>query len=182
MSYTPRLKEMYSDKIIPQMMKEYKFENKMAVPKIEKIVINMGLGEGSREGKIIDDALEELALIAGQRPVVTLSKKSIANFKLRQGMKVGIKVTLRGEKMWEFLDRLVSFALPRVRDFRGVSRKGFDGRGNYNLGIQDELIFPEIDYSKVTTPKGMNITLVTTTNDDAQAFSLFKQLGMPFTQ
>ncbi|HPR64739.1 MAG TPA: 50S ribosomal protein L5 [Thermoanaerobaculia bacterium] len=182
MSYLPRLKETYKDTILPALQEEFKIANIMAVPKIEKVVINMGLGEGTRDGKIIDEAFEELAMIAGQRPKITQAKKSIANFKLRQGMKVGIKVTLRGSKMWDFLDRLLNIALPRVRDFRGVSRKSFDGRGNYNLGIRDELIFPEIDYSKITQTKGMNITIVTSAEDDEKAFALLKQLGMPFAK
>ena len=180
MSYSPRLKEHYSDKIVPALREEFKIENVMAVPQVTKVVINMELGEGTREAKIIDDAIEELTLIAGQRPVVTRAKKSIANFKLREGMRVGIKVTLRGARMWDFLDRLINMALPRVRDFRGISRKSFDGRGNYNLGIRDELIFPEVDYSKISKPKGMNVTIVTTAEDDERAFALLKHLGMPF--
>lgn len=182
MSTGIRLKDHYKDKIVPELKKEFNIPNIMAVPTVQKIVINMGLGEGSREGKIIDDAIEELNLIAGQRPVTTYAKKSVANFKLRQGMRVGVKVTLRGARMWEFLDRLLNISLPRVRDFRGVKRTGFDGRGNYNLAVVDHLIFPEIDYSKVSKQKGMNITIVTSSDNDEKAFSLLKQLGMPFAR
>jgi large subunit ribosomal protein L5 len=152
----------------------------MAVPKIEKISLNMGVGEAIQNIKILDDAVEELASLAGQHPVITRAQKSIAAFKLRQGMPIGARVTLRGARMWEFLDRLISVALPRVRDFRGISTKSFDGRGNYTLGVRDQLIFPEIDYNKVEKTKGMNITIVTTAGNDERALFLLRELGMPF--
>jgi large subunit ribosomal protein L5 len=177
-----RLKERYQKEIAPALAKEFGIENPMAVPKLEKIVINMGLGEAIGNSKIIDTATDELASIAGQKPVVTRAKKSIASFKLRQGMSIGSMVTLRGDRMYEFLDRLVSVALPRVRDFRGVSPKSFDGRGNYTLGIRDQLIFPEIDFNKVDKTRGMNISIVTTAKTDDQARALLRALGMPFRQ
>jgi large subunit ribosomal protein L5 len=152
----------------------------MAVPKIEKISLNMGVGEAIQNIKILDDAAEELASLAGQRPTITRAQKSIAAFKLRQGMPIGARVTLRGTRMWEFLDRLITVALPRVRDFRGISTKSFDGRGNYTLGVRDQLIFPEIDYNKVEKAKGMNITIVTTAGNDERALFLLRELGMPF--
>lgn len=163
-------------------MKHFSYTNLMAVPKLEKIVINMGLGEAIANAKIIDVAAAELASIAGQRPVVTRAKKSIANFKLRQNMAIGAAVTLRGERMFEFLDRLTSVVLPRVRDFRGVPTRSFDGRGNYTLGLRDQLIFPEIPYEKVDKIRGMNVTIVTTARTDDEARELLKQLGMPFRQ
>jgi large subunit ribosomal protein L5 len=177
-----RLRVRYSKEIVPALMKHFKYTNVMAVPKLEKIVINMGLGEAIANAKIIDVAADELGKIAGQRPVVTKAKKSIANFKLRQNMPIGAAVTLRGEKMFEFLDRLVSVVLPRVRDFRGVSMKSFDGRGNYTLGLRDQLIFPEISYEKVDKIRGMNVTIVTTARNDDEARELLKQMGMPFRQ
>jgi len=177
-----RMKVHYSKDVVPALMKHFSYTNVMAVPKLEKIVINMGLGEAIANAKIIDVAADELGKISGQRPVVTRAKKSIANFKLRQNMAIGAAVTLRGEKMFEFLDRLVSVVLPRVRDFRGVSTKSFDGRGNYTLGLRDQLIFPEIPYEKVDKIRGMNVTIVTTARSDDEARELLKQMGMPFRQ
>jgi large subunit ribosomal protein L5 len=177
-----RLKERYTKEIAPALAKEFDIKNPMAVPRLEKIVLNMGLGEAVANSKIIDTATEELTSIAGQKPVTTKSKKAIAAFKLRQGMPIGSMVTLRGDRMYEFLDRLVSVALPRVRDFRGVSPKAFDGRGNYTLGVREQLIFPEIDFNKVDKTRGMNISIVTTARDDEQARALLKALGMPFRQ
>ena len=177
-----RLHVRYSKDIVPALMKHFSYKNIMAVPKLEKIVINMGLGEAIANAKILDVAVDELGRIAGQRPVITRAKKSIANFKLRQNMPIGAAVTLRGERMFEFLDRLVSIVLPRVRDFRGVSMKSFDGRGNYTLGLRDQLIFPEIPYEKVDKIRGMNVTVVTTAPTDDEARELLKQLGMPFRQ
>jgi len=163
-------------------MKEFSLTNPMAAPKLEKIVINMGVGEATQNAKVIDPAASEIQQIAGQKPVVTKAKKSIAAFKVREGMPIGVMVTLRGDRMYEFLDRLVNIALPRVRDFRGVPTKSFDGRGNYTLGVRDQLIFPEIDYAKVEKMKGMNITFVTTAGNDDQARALLKHMGMPFRQ
>ncbi|HEY8562610.1 MAG TPA: 50S ribosomal protein L5 [Pyrinomonadaceae bacterium] len=177
-----RLRDKYRNEIAPAIAKEFGIENPMAVPKIEKIVVNMGVGEAIGNAKILDAAVEELRSITGQKPVVTKAKKSIAAFKLRQGMNIGSMVTLRGERMYEFLDRLISVALPRVRDFRGISGKAFDGRGNYTLGIREQLIFPEIDFNKVDKTRGMNISIVTTAQNDEQARSLLKALGMPFRQ
>src|SRR5438477_6200678 len=178
----PRLRVRYSKEVVPALMKHFNYKNVMAVPKLEKIVINMGLGEAIANAKILDVAVDELGRIAGQRPVITRAKKSIANFKLRQNMPIGAAVTLRGERMFEFLDRLVSIVLPRVRDFRGVSTKSFDGRGNYTLGLRDQLIFPEIPYEKVDKIRGMNVTVVTTARTDDEARELLKHLGMPFRQ
>jgi large subunit ribosomal protein L5 len=177
-----RLKAKYHDEIKGSLLKELGLENVMAVPKLEKIVINMGIGEATQNGKMMDPLVADLGAIAGQKPVVTKAKKSIAAFKLREGMPIGAMVTLRGDGMYEFLDRLISVALPRVRDFRGVSSKSFDGRGNYTLGLRDQLIFPEIDYSKVDKTKGMNVTFVTTAKDDNGARALLKGFGMPFRQ
>jgi large subunit ribosomal protein L5 len=177
-----RLHVRYRQEIIPALMKHFKYTNVMAVPKLEKIVVNMGLGEAIANAKIMDVASDELGRITGQRPVVTKAKKSIANFKLRQNMSIGAAVTLRGERMFEFFDRLTSVVLPRVRDFRGVSTRSFDGRGNYTLGLRDQLIFPEIDYAKVDKIRGMNVTIVTTARTDDEARELLKQLGMPFRQ
>jgi len=177
-----RLKETYTKTIVPALMKEFGYKNIMAVPKVEKISLNMGLGEASGNAKLIDPAVQEMALIAGQKPIITKAKKSIAAFKLREGMAIGCAVTLRGDQMYEFLDRLVNVSLPRVRDFRGVSSKSFDGRGNYTLGIKDQLIFPEIDYNKVEKSKGMNICITTTAKTDAEGLALLKQLGMPFNK
>ena len=177
---TPRLKERYRKEILPALVKEFKYENLMAVPRLRKIVVNMGLGEAIQNAKLLDAASRELAQITGQRPVITRARKSIANFKLRKNMPIGAMVTLRGDRMYEFFDRLVNIVLPRVRDFRGVSSKSFDGRGNYTIGLHDQLIFPEIDYAKVDKLKGMNVTIVTTAGSDDQARALLKQLGMPF--
>jgi large subunit ribosomal protein L5 len=178
----PRLRVRYAKDIIPALMKHFSYQNVMAVPKLEKIVINMGLGEAIANAKILDVAVDELGRISGQRPVITRAKKSIANFKLRQNMPIGAAVTLRGDRMFEFLDRLTSVVLPRVRDFRGVSTKSFDGRGNYTLGLRDQLIFPEISYEKVDKIRGMNVTIVTTARTDDEARELLRQFGMPFRQ
>jgi large subunit ribosomal protein L5 len=177
-----RLRDKYKNEIAPALAKEFEIKNPMAIPRIEKVVVNMGLGEASANSKILDVATDELRSITGQKPVITKAKKSIAAFKLRQGMNIGAMVTLRGERMYEFLDRLISVALPRVRDFRGVSAKAFDGRGNYTLGVREQLIFPEIDFNKVDKTRGMNISIVTTARSDDQARSLLKALGMPFRQ
>ena len=177
-----RLRVRYTKELVPALMKYFNYTNVMAVPKLEKIVVNMGLGEAVSNAKIVDVAADELGRITGQRPVVTKAKKSIANFKLRQHMPIGVAVTLRGERMYEFLDRLTSVVLPRVRDFRGVSTKSFDGRGNYTMGLRDQLIFPEIPYEKVDKIRGMNVTIVTTARTDDEARELLKQLGMPFRQ
>ncbi|HVS83440.1 MAG TPA: 50S ribosomal protein L5 [Pyrinomonadaceae bacterium] len=177
-----RLKERYQKEIAPAVAKEFGIENPMAIPRLDKIIINMGMGEAIANAKVLDTAVEELKAIVGQKPVITKAKKSIASFKLRQGMPIGVVVTLRGERMYEFFDRLVSVALPRVRDFRGVSPKAFDGRGNYTIGIKEQLIFPEIDFNKVDKQRGMNISIVTTARDDEQARALLKGLGMPFRQ
>jgi large subunit ribosomal protein L5 len=175
-----RLKEKYLKEVTPALMSKFNYKSVMQVPKIEKIVINMGVGDAVQNAKALDNAVEELTLIAGQKPVVTRAKKSIAGFRLREGMPIGAKVTLRGERMYEFLDKLISVSLPRVRDFRGVSKKSFDGRGNYTLGIKEQLIFPEIDYDKVNKVRGMDIVIVTTAKTDEEAFELLAQLGMPF--
>jgi len=177
-----RLKDKYAKEIKPALLKELGLKNTMAVPRLEKIVLNMGLGEATQNVKVMDPLMTDLGLITGQKPVVTRAKKSIAAFKVREGMPIGAMVTLRGDKMYEFLDRLISTALPRVRDFKGVSTKSFDGRGNYTLGIRDQLIFPEIDYSRVEKLKGMNVTIVTTAKDDQQARTLLQHFGMPFRQ
>ena len=177
-----RLKEKYKNEIAPALAKEFDIKNPMAIPKVDKIIVNMGVGEAIANAKVLDTAAEELRSITGQKPVVTKAKKSIAAFKLRQGMSIGTMVTLRGERMYEFLDRLISVALPRVRDFRGISAKAFDGRGNYTLGVREQLIFPEIDFNKVDKTRGMNISIVTTARNDEQARSLLKALGMPFRQ
>lgn len=175
-----RLKEVYTKEIIPQLMKDFGYKNVMQVPKLEKIVINMGLGEAIQNVKILDSAAIEIATITGQKAVITKAKKSIASFKLRQGMPIGCMVTLRKDRMYEFIDRLMNISLPRVRDFKGVSAKGFDGRGNYSLGIKEQLIFPEIDYDKVDKVKGLNISIVTTAKTDEEGRALLKILGMPF--
>jgi large subunit ribosomal protein L5 len=177
-----RLKEKYEKEVVPKLIAEFGIKNPMAVPKIVKVVCNIGIGEAARQPKLMEQALEELAMITGQKPVVRKAKKSIAQFKLRVGMQVGCMVTLRRERMYEFLDRLLNIALPRVRDFRGLSPKGFDGRGNYTLGIKDHLIFPEVDYTKVERPKGMNVTVVTTAATDDQARFLLAELGFPFAK
>ena len=177
---TPRLKERFHKEIAPALMKEFDLKNPMAVPHLHKIVINMGMGDATQNAKLMDPAVNELGQITGQKPVVTRAKKSIAAFKLRENMPIGVMVTLRGDRMYEFYDRLVSVVLARVRDFRGVSTKSFDGRGNFTLGLHDQLIFPEIDYSKVDKPKGMNVTIVTTARTDDQGRALLKHMGMPF--
>lgn len=175
-----RLKELYNKEIVPRLMTEMKYTSVMQVPKIEKVVINMGLGEAIQNVKILDSAVVELAQIAGQKAVITKAKKSIASFKLRQGMPIGCMVTLRKDRMYEFLDRLMNISLPRVRDFKGVSPKAFDGKGNYSLGIKEQLIFPEIDYDKIDKIKGLNVTIVTTAKTDEEGRALLKYLGMPF--
>ena len=175
-----RLKDRYQKEVAPQIAKDFGIRNPMAIPKVEKIVVNMGMGEAIANAKILDTAADALRAMTGQKPVITKAKKSIASFKLRQGMPIGVVVTLRGDRMYEFLDRLVSVALPRVRDFRGVSPKAFDGRGNYTIGIREQLIFPEIDFNKVDKLRGMNISIVTTARNDEQARALLKGLGMPF--
>jgi large subunit ribosomal protein L5 len=175
-----RLKDRYLKDVVPALRKEFGYKNPMAVPKIEKVVVNMGLGEATQNAKIVDTGADEVARVTGQKAVTTRAKKSIAQFKVRQGMPVGTMVTLRGERMYEFLDRLIAIALPRVRDFKGVSPRGFDGRGNYTLGLRDQLMFPEIDYMKVDKARGMNISVVTTARTDEEARKLLQLLGMPF--
>lgn len=177
-----RLKTHYLSTVVPSLTKEFGYTNLMAVPKIQKISLNIGMGEASQNTKLIDGAMNELTAIAGQRPVITKARKSIAAFKLREGMAIGCAVTLRGDRMYEFLDRLVNVSLPRVRDFRGVPSKSFDGRGNYTLGMKDQLIFPEIDYNKVEKAKGLNICITTTAKTDAEGMALLAQMGMPFTK
>jgi large subunit ribosomal protein L5 len=179
---TARLKDKFDKEIAPALAKELGVKNPMAVPRLHKVVVNMGVGEATQNTKMLDPLVRDLGEITGQKPVVTKAKKSIAAFKVREGMAIGAMVTLRGPRMYEFLDRLINIALPRVRDFRGVSTKSFDGRGNYTLGLRDQLIFPEIDYAKVDKLKGMNVTIVTTARDDNQARALLKHLGMPFRQ
>lgn len=177
-----RLKERYTSEVAPALRKEFGYANVMAIPKITKVVINLGLGEATSNAKIVDVAADELGRIAGQKPVITRAKKSIAQFRVRQGMPIGTMVTLRGDRMFDFLDRLISMSLPRVRDFRGIPTKGFDGRGNYTLGLKDQLLFPEIDYMRVDKPRGMNITVVTTAKTDEEARRLLQLLGFPFRQ
>ena len=177
-----RLKDKYQKDVVPALKKEFGYKNIMAVPRVEKVVVNMGLGEATSNAKIVDTGADELSRITGQKPVVRRAKKSIAAFKVRKGMPIGTMVTLRGDRMWEFLDRLVSIALPRVRDFKGVSPKGFDGRGNYTLGLRDQLLFPEIDYMKVDKARGMNVSVVTTAKTDEEARKLLQFIGMPFRQ
>ncbi|GAB4168858.1 MAG: 50S ribosomal protein L5 [Roseiflexaceae bacterium] len=175
-----RLREKYHREVVPALMQEFKYTSVMQVPRLQKIVLNIGLGEAIQNAKSLDAAVGDLAAIAGQKPVVTRSKKSIASFKLRQGMPIGAMVTLRGDKAFDFLDRLVNLALPRLRDFRGISRRSFDGRGNYSLGLREQILFPEIDYDKVDKLRGLEISMVTTAIDDAQGYALLKRLGMPF--
>lgn len=175
-----RLKDKYLNEVVPGLQEQFKYTNVMAIPKLDKVVINIGLGEVTQNPKALDAALNDLTLITGQKPVVTKAKKSIAGFKLREGMPVGVKVTLRGDRMYEFVDRLLSVALPRVRDFRGVSPKSFDGRGNYSLGLKEQLIFPEIEYDKIDKLRGMEIVFATTAKTDEEGRALLKLLGMPF--
>jgi large subunit ribosomal protein L5 len=176
----PRLKEKYLSEVVPQLVKDFGYKNLLQAPRIQKIVVNMGLGEAIQNVKVLDHASEELALITGQKPIVTRAKKSISNFKLRAGMPIGCSVTLRKQRMYEFFDRLINIALPRVRDFRGISGKAFDGRGNYTLGIREQLIFPEINYDKIDKIRGMNITIVTSARTDEEAKAFLKYMGMPF--
>jgi large subunit ribosomal protein L5 len=177
-----RLKEKYQKEVVPALTKEFGYKNVMAVPRLRKVVVNMGLGEATQNAKLIDTGADELARITGQKAVTRRAKKSVAQFKVRKGQPVGTMVTLRGERMWEFLDRLMSVALPRVRDFKGVSPRGFDGRGNYTLGLRDQLLFPEIDYMKVDKARGMNVSVVTTAKTDEEARKLLQFIGMPFRQ
>jgi large subunit ribosomal protein L5 len=178
--YTPRLKQRFRDEIVPALQQELGLANVMQVPRLDKVVVNMGIGDAVKDGRMLDAALEDLTIITGQKPVVTKARKSIAGFKLREGMPIGAKVTLRGNRMWEFYDRLVSLALPRIRDFRGMSARSFDGHGNYTMGVTEQLIFPEIDYDKVAQVRGMDITIVTTATSDDEARSLLSALGFPF--
>jgi len=175
-----RLRDRYSKDVAPALAREFGYKNVMAIPKIEKVVVNMGLGEATGNAKIVDVGADELARVTGQKPVITRAKKSIAQFKVRQGMPIGAMVTLRGDRMWEFLDRLISIALPRVRDFRGVSGRGFDGRGNYNMGVKEQIIFPEIEYDKIDAIRGMNISITTTAKSDAEAKALLAAFKFPF--
>ena len=180
MEYVPRLKKEYQDRIIPALMERFQFKSKMQAPRLTKIVLSQGLGKAVADKKIVDSAVEELSIIYGQKAIATIAKKDVSNFKLRKGMPIGAKVTLRGDRMYEFLERLVAISLPRTRDFRGVNPKGFDGRGNYNLGIKEQIIFPEIDIDKIKFVNGMDITMVTNTNTDQEAFELLKEFGLPF--
>ena len=176
----PRLKDKYTQEIVPAMMKKFNYSNVMQVPKLVKVVINMGMGDIKDNPKALDSALEELSIISGQKPVVTLARKSVANFKVREGMKIGAKVTMRGDRMYEFVDKLISINIPRIRDFRGISAKSFDGRGNYAMGFKEQLVFPEIEYDKVEKVRGMDIIIVTTANTDEEARELLTLMGMPF--
>jgi large subunit ribosomal protein L5 len=180
MSFVPRLKTKYKEEVVPKLMEQFKYSSIMEVPRLVKISINQGLGDAVADKKIVDNSLQELSIIAGQKAVPTLAKKSVSNFKLREGMTIGARVTLRSDRMYEFLDRLVTVSLPRVRDFRGINEKSFDGRGNYSMGITEHIIFPEIDIDKVSKISGMDITFVTTAKTDAEALSLLKELGLPF--
>ena len=181
-TYVARLKQIYNTEIVKALVEKYNYSSVMEVPHIEKIVINIGVGEATANSKLLEDAVNELTVIAGQKPVITKAKKSIASFKLREGQQIGCKVTLRGNRMYEFLDKLVTISLPRVRDFRGVSKSAFDGRGNYTLGVKEQLIFPEINYEKIGKIRGMDIVIVTTANTDEEAFTLLSLLGMPFAR
>ncbi|MDZ7741465.1 MAG: 50S ribosomal protein L5 [Bacteroidota bacterium] len=180
MEYTPRLRKKYSEEIIPALRKEFNYKSVMQVPKLVKISINQGLGEATVDKKLIDNGIEEMSMIAGQKAVATKSKKDISNFKLRKGMPIGVRVTLRGYKMYEFLDRMIAVSIPRIRDFRGVNDKGFDGKGNYTMGVPEQIIFPEINIDKVNKINGMDVTFVTTAQTDQEAMALLKQFGMPF--
>ena len=181
-NYTPRLKERYRSEIVPALTEQFEYGNVMQVPRLLKVVVNKGLGEASQNKKVLDDAVEEVRKITGQQPAVRNARKSISNFKIREGMPVGVAVTLRGDRMWEFVDRLITLALPRVRDFRGVPDKSFDGRGNYTLGIKEQIIFPEIDIDSVARVSGLDITFVTTAQTDEEAYALLRQFGMPFVR
>ena len=180
MKYTPRLKQKYQEEVVPALMKEFNYRNQMQVPKLKKISVNQGLGTAIADKKLIDTGIEEMSLITGQRAVATKSKKDISNFKLRRGMPIGVRVTLRGDRMYEFLDRLISVAIPRVRDFRGISDKGFDGRGNYTFGVSEQIIFTEIDLDKISKINGMDITFVTSARTDKEAHALLREFGIPF--
>jgi len=180
MEYTPRLKTRYFDEIVPALTKQFEYKNRMEVPKILKISVNQGLGQAIVDKKLIDTGIEEMTMITGQRAVATKSKKDISNFKVRKGMPIGVRVTLRGDNMYEFLDRLVAVAIPRIRDFRGINDKGFDGRGNYTFGVPEQIIFPEIDLDKVNNINGMDITIVTSAKNDKEALALLKEFGLPF--
>jgi large subunit ribosomal protein L5 len=180
MSYVPRLRKKYDEEVVPAMMEQFNYSSVMEVPRLVKINLNQGVGEATQDKKLVDVALNEMSLIAGQKAVPTRARKSVSNFKLREGMTIGARVTLRRERMWDFMDRLISVALPRVRDFRGINDKSFDGRGNYSMGITEHIIFPEIDLDKVSRITGMDVTFVTTANTDAEALALLKALGMPF--
>lgn len=177
-----RLQERYSKEIAPALVEKFSYKSTMQTPKIDKIVLNMGVGDATQNAKLLDEAVDELKLISGQQPLITKAKKSIAGFRLREGMPIGAKVTLRGERMYDFLDKLINVSLPRVRDFRGISAKSFDGRGNYTLGVREQLIFPEIDYDKVNRVRGLDVVIVTTANTDEEALELLKQFGMPFAK
>lgn len=180
MKYTPRFQTKYKDEVVPALQEQFQYKNPMEVPKLVKICINQGVGAATQDKKLVDVAAEEITLIAGQKSVVTKAKKSVSNFKLREGMPIGVRVTLRKDRMWEFMERLITVALPRVRDFRGINDKSFDGRGNYSMGVTEHIIFPEIDLDKVSRITGMDVTFVTTAKTDAEAFALLKALGMPF--
>lgn len=180
MSYIPRLKEKYDKEIVPSLVSEFSYKNQMQVPKLKKICLNQGLGVAITDKKLIDTAIDEMTLVAGQKAVPTKSKKDISNFKLRRGMPIGVRVTLRGSKMYEFLDRLIAVSLPRIRDFRGINEKGFDGRGNFSLGVSEQIIFPEINIDKINKITGMDITFVTSANTDKEAFALLREFGIPF--
>ncbi len=180
MNYIPRLKKEYTEKVIPALMEEFGYKNKLQVPKLEKIVVSRGVGQATQDKKLVDYAVEELTVITGQKAVPTVAKKDVASFKLRRGMPIGAKVTLRGDRMYEFFDRLITVALPRVRDFQGVKRDAFDGRGNYNMGITEQIIFPEIDFDKINKIAGMDITFVTSAKTDKEAYALLEKLGLPF--
>lgn len=180
--YVARLKEMYQSKIVPALMEKYKYSSVMQVPHLEKIVVNIGVGDATQDAKLLENAVNDLTVITGQKPLITKSKKSIASFKLRANQAIGCKVTLRGNRMYEFLDKLVTITLPRVRDFRGISKNSFDGRGNYTLGVKEQIIFPEIDYDKIGKLRGMDIVMVTTANTDEEAYTLLEMFGMPFAK
>jgi len=181
-NYVPRTKQRYAESVVPAMRKQFSYKNPMQVPRLQKVVVNMGLGQAVQNPKVIDSAVSDMRAITGQSPIVTRARKSIASFKLRENLPIGVMVTLRRKRMWEFLDRLISFALPRVRDFKGISPKGFDGRGNFTMGLREQIIFPEIDYDKIDVVKGMNISFVTTAKTDEEGRALLKELGIPFRQ